>query len=225
MGAYAGIGLGGYVKEPHVGFDYEAGIMGFYKNIMLTMGFHTTRVSFEKGMHSTGFVVGVGGYLKRYYDAKLGYCASDSRRWFSVNYVFRPTENGTGFMVGDLGKDKVRGYVKALYLPSEQMDSIANTTNMVRDIEGGAGVVFTPVNGLIDMCLGVSGTVNVTGSEDRFHGIGVELGAILNLWRFPITVILHEADWFENYGGRHLCVDFGIGFHLGEFGKSKNSYQ
>ena len=225
VGAYAGVGIGGYVKEPHVGFDYEAGIMGFYKNIMLTAGFHTSRTSFKKGDHSTGFVVGVGGYLKRYYDAKLGYCSSDSRRWFSVNYVFRPAEHGKGFMVGDLGKDKVRGYVKALYLPSERMDSIANTIDKVRSIEGGAGVVFTPVNGLVDMCLGVSGTFNVSGLDKTFRGIGLELGTILNLWRFPITVFLHESDLFETSGKRYLCVDFGIGFHLGEFEKSKNSYQ
>ena len=106
------------------------------------------------------------------------------------------------------------------YLNSE--DSIANTINKIRNIEGGAGVVFTPVNGLIDMCLGVSGTFNIKGLDKPFQGIGVELGTILNLWRFPITVFMHEADLF---GERHLCVDFGIGFHLGEFEKSKNSYQ
>ena len=221
LGAYAGVGIGGYVKEPHVGFDYEAGVMGFYKNIMLTMGFHTSRISSE--VKKTGFVLGVGGYLKRYYDPYLGYCTSDSRRWFSVNYVFRPAENGKGFMMGDLGKDKVRGYVKALYLPSEVIaDSTANTINKIKNIEGGAGVVFTPVGSLIDMCLGVSGTINVTGLEKRFQGVGVELGTILNVWRFPITVFMHEADLF---GERHLCVDFGIGFHLGEFEKSKSSYQ
>ena len=52
--------------------------------------------------------------------------------------------------------------------------------------------------------------------------MGVELGAILNVWRFPITVMLHESDLL---GDRHLYVDFGIGFHLGEFKKSKCSYQ
>ena len=226
VGAYAGVGIGGYVKNPHVGLDYEAGIMGFYKNIMLTAGFHSSRVGFKKDDKPyPSFVVGVGGYLKRYYDAQLGYCSSDSRRWFSLNYVWRPAENGKGFMVGDLGKDKVRGYIKALYLPTDVADSTDNTINKIRNIEGGAGVVFTPVNGLIDMCLGLSGTFNVKGAEKPFQGIGLELGTILNIWRFPITVFLHEADLFENAGERHLCVDFGIGFHLGEFEKSKSSYQ
>lgn len=221
LGAYAGIGVGGYVQKPHIGIDYEAGIMGFYKNFMISVGFHTSRVN--SAVKTTSFTVGLGGYLKRYYDSKLGYCSSDSRRWFSLNYVWRPSENGKGFMVGDIGKDKVRYYVKALYLPSDQItDSIASSVNKVRNIEGAVGVVFTPANGLIDMCLGVSGTVNVTGLDKTFQGVGVELGTILNVWRFPITVFLHECDLF---GDRHLCVDFGIGFHLGEFEKSKSSYQ
>lgn len=216
IGAYGGMGIGGYVKEPHVGFDYEAGVMGFYKNFILSMGFHTSRLN-ASSKH-TSFTLGIGGHLKRYYDAKLGYCASDSRRWTSLNYVFRPSENGKGLMVGDMGKDKVRVYFKSLYLPGTQTsDSIA-----FRNVEAGLGIVFTPVNGIIDMCLGASGTANITGLENRYQGVGVELGTILNLWRFPISVFLHESDLF---GERHLCVDFGIGFHLGEFEKSKSSYQ
>ena len=214
LGAYAGVGIGGYVQEPHIGIDYEAGIMGFYKNFMVSMGFHTSRVSSE--VKKTSFTVGVGGYLKRYYDSQLGYCSSDSRRWFSVNYVFRPAENGKGLMVGDVGKDKVRVYFKALYL-TPTSDSLA-----VKNLEGSVGVVFTPVNGLIDMCLGASGMVNLSGMDKAFQGIGIELGTILNVWRFPFSVFLHECDLF---GERHLCVDFGIGFHLGEFEKSKSSYQ
>ncbi len=216
LGAYVGVGIGAYVLAPHIGFDYEAGLMGFYKNVMISMGFHTSRVF--PTARSTAFVLGVGGYLKRYYDPDLGYCASDSRRWISVNYIFRPSEHGKGFMVGDLGDTKVRGYIKALYLPlGMSIDSV-----MVRNIELSTGVVFTPVNGLIDLCAGVSVAANITGLERRFQGIGVEVGTILNIWRFPITVIFHESDIL---GERHLCVDFGFGFHLGDFGKSKCSYQ
>ena len=216
LGAYAGIGLGGYVAEPHYGLDYEAGVMGFYKHFMLTMGFHATRIS--SSVKSTQFMLGIGGYLKRYYDAQLGYCTSDSRRWVSLNYVFRPAENGKGLMVGDMGKDKLRVYFKALYLPTVQSsDSLT-----IRNIEGGLGLVFTPANGVIDMCIGASGTVNVTGLKDRFQGVGLEVGTILNVWRFPLTVFLHESDLF---GERRLYVDFGIGFHLGEFERSKCSYQ
>ena len=229
LGAYAGVGIGGYVREPHVGLDYEAGLMGFYKNVMITAGFHTSRL-FKPSVKSTGFMLGVGGYLKRYYDPELGYCASDSRRWISVNYVFRPTEKGNGFMVGDLGNRKVRAYIKALYLlpepsmelPSEQPAERAADSLKIRNIEASVGILFTPVNGLIDLCIGASAAMNITGLEKRFQGIGVEVGTILNIWRFPITVFLHEADIL---GERHLCVDFGFGFHLGEFGKSKSSYQ
>ena len=121
-------------------------------------------------------------------------------------------------MIGDMGKNKVRVYVKALYLPTvNSSDSLA-----IRNVEGGLGIVFTPVNGLIDMCIGASGAVNITGLKDRFQGVGIEVGTILNVWRFPLTVFLHESDLF---GERHLCVDFGIGFHLGEFERSKSSYQ
>ena len=214
LGAYAGVGIGGYVQEPHFGIDYEAGIMGFYKNFMVSMGFHTSRISSE--VKSTSFTVGVGGYLKRYYDSQLGYCSSDSRRWFSVNYVFRPAENGRGLMISDVGKDKIRVYFKSLFL-APISDSLA-----VKNLEGSVGIVFTPVNGLIDMCLGASGTANLSGFDKTFQGIGIELGTILNVWRFPFTVFLHECDLF---GERRLCIDFGIGFHLGEFEKSKNSYQ
>ena len=216
LGAYAGIGVGGYVKEPHIGLDFEAGMMGFYRNMMVSMGFHTSFMN--SSANKTAFMVGVGGYLKRYYDARYGYCSSDSRRWISLNYVFRPAERGKGMMVSDIGRERVRGYVKVLYLsPTQASDSIA-----VRNLEGGGGVVFTPVSSLIDLCLGASATANISGLEKRFQGVGLELGCILNLWRFPLTVFMHEADLF---GEPHLCVDFGIGFHLGEFGKAKSSYQ
>lgn len=216
VGVFAGVGIGDYVLEPHVGLDFEGGLMGFYKNMMLTMGFHTSRLN--STVQTTSFMIGAGGYLKRYYDAKLGYCSSDSRRWFSLNYVFRPSENGKGIMFGDLGKDKVRAYIKAMYLSSVQaVDSL-----VVRDVEAGAGIVITPVNSIIDLCLGASLKANIKGLEQRFQGIGVEAGVVLNIWRFPITVFLHEADLI---GNRYLCVDFGFGFHLGEFGKSKSSYQ
>ena len=222
VGAYGGVGIGGYVGETHVGLDYEAGVMGFYRNFILSMGFHTSRMS--SSMQRTSFSIGVGGYLKRYYDPQLGYCASDSRRWTSLNFVFRPSEDGKGLMVGDMGKERVRLYAKALYLtPDPSSDSVRVVNEeKIRNVEAGLGIIFTPVNGIIDLCLGASGAVNISGKENSFQGIGVEVGTILNLWRFPITVFLHEADLF---GERHLCVDFGIGFHLGEFEKSKCSYQ
>lgn len=215
VGAYAGIGLGCYVGEPHVGFDYEAGIMGFYKHFILSVGFHTSRIS--SSVKTTSFMVGVGGYLKRYYDPELGYCASDSRRWTSLNYVFRPKEKGRGIMVGDVGSGRVRAYFKGMYLQPEVSDSLS-----VKNLEAGMGLMFTPVNGIIDMCVGVSAAANISGLEKRFQGVGVELGTVLNVWRIPLTVFLHEVDLF---GDRHFCVDFGIGFHLGKFGKSNSTYQ
>lgn len=216
LGAYAGVGCGAYIGEPYWGYNYEAGIMGFYKNLMLSMGFHTTRNTMSG--KNTSLTMGIGGYLKRYYSPSLGYCASDSRRWFSVNYVCRPAVKGQGVMFGDLGKDKLRAYIKAMYLPSTfDSDSLD-----VKNVEGSLGILLTPVNGLIDMTLGVSAVANVSGLDEHFQGIGAEVGAILNVWRFPITVMLHESDLL---GDRHMYVDFGIGFHFGEFKKSKCSYQ
>lgn len=217
VGAYAGVGLGCYVMEPHVGFDYEAGLMGFYKNAMLNMGFHTSRMS--STVQTTSFVIGIGGYLKRYYDPEqpeLGYCSSDSRRWVSVNYVFRPSEKGRGLMIGDLGQGKARAYLKGMYLQPVQ-DSITG-----KYLEAGVGVMFTPA-GIIDLCAGASLTADLLEQNSVwYHGVGVELGAVVNIWRFPITVFLHEADLM---GERHLCVDFGLGFHLGKFGIANSTYK
>lgn len=225
VGAYAGVGLGGYVWAPHVGLDYEAGVMGFYKNAILSLGFHTSRVSSE--VTSTSVMIGVGGYLKRYVDPtesnvepdkrQWGYCASDSRRWTSVNYVFRPKEHGKGVMIGDVGKERARAYFKGMYLQPERADSL-----VVKNMEAGFGILFTPVNGIIDMCVGVSAAANLSGLEKKFQGMGVELGTVINLWRIPLTVFLHESDLF---GERHLFVDFGIGFHIGKFGKKECTYQ
>lgn len=215
LGLYAGVGAGCYMMEPHLGLDYEAGVMGFYRNIMLTLGFHTTRLS--STVQSTSFMLGVGGYLKRYYDSELGYCSSDSRRWVSLNYVFRPSENGKGMMIGDVGRDRLRTYFKVLYLtPNQISDSLS-----VKNLDAAFGFVFTPVDGLIDFCVGASGAINISGLDNSFLGMGLELGTVLNIWRFPITVFLHESDLF---GNRKLVVDFGIGFHLGKFGKSNCSY-
>ena len=217
VGAYAGIGGGAYAGSPHYGLAYEAGIMGFYKNLMLSMGFKTSRLN--SSVKNTSFTLGFGGYLKRYYDSSLGYCASDSRRWISLNYVSRPAENGKGLMIGDLGRKKLRSYIKAMYL----LPPTGNDSLVIRTFEGSAGILLTPVNGLIDIALGASVLVNKDGLGKTIQGVGAELGAILNVWRFPITVMLHESD--ISSGNRHLSVDFGIGFHLGEFKKIKCSYQ
>ena len=205
VGVYAGFGVGACQGLPHVGIDYEGGVMGFYKNFMLSMGFHTYRLNATQ--KRTAFLVGFGGYLKRYYDPALGYCSSDSRRWWSLNYVFRPAEKGKGVMFSDLGKEKLRAYLKAMYL---------HPSDSIKSVDASAGVVFTPVNGIIDFTLGVGATVNVQGMDKPFQGLNAELGAILNIWRFPVTFMLHEANLF---GERHLYVDFGVGFHLGEFNR------
>lgn len=215
IGLYAGIGAGGYAQESHLGLDYEAGLMGFYHHFMLTLGFHTSRMS--STVKNTNFMIGVGGYLKRYYDSYLGYCSSDSRRWVSLNYVFRPSENGKGVMIGDMGRERLRTYIKALYLTPDQMsDSIA-----IKNIDASFGFLFTPVDGFIDFCIGASGGFNISGLDNPLLGVGLELGTVLNIWRFPITVFLHESDLFGNH---KLIVDFGVGFHLGKFGKSNCSY-
>ncbi len=215
VGLYAGLGAGVYGRFdesrpwlPTAGIDYELGVMGFYKNLSVSLGFYGSRQ--PGGNRYNALLFGVGGYLKRYYDERFGYCASDSRRWWSLNYVTRPAVKGKGVMFGDLGKEKARAYIKSMYLyedPSHAVDTL-------RSVEASAGILFTPVNGLIDVCLGVGAEVNIQGLEKRFQGIGVEAGVIMNFWRFPITVMLHESDLLET---KRLYVDLGIGFHLGEF--------
>lgn len=219
LGIYAGLGLGMYggrnPKDPGVplvGWDYEAGLMGFYGNVMLSLGFSSTRTA--EGQKSNAMLVGLGGYLKRYYDDRFGYCASDSRRWWSVSYVTRPAVNGKGVMFGDLGKEKARAYLKALYI---QPDASLRD-EVVRNIDASGGVLFTPVNGLIDMCIGAGAEVNLMGLDEKFLGVGAEVGVILNLWRFPLTVMFHEADLFHE--SRQPYIDFGVGFHFGEFNRS-----
>lgn len=209
---YAGVGIGVYegaksgkLDLPMVGFDYEAGVMGFYKHMMLSAGFRSSRWS---GHKSTTFVVGVGGYLKRYYDKKYGYCAGDSRRWWSVNYVARPADHGRGVMFGDLGSERFRAYLKGLYLTPN--DSIKNGDFTI-------GFIVTPLDGLIDLCVGTGMEVNFKGSTTKTPKWGVEAGVILNLWRIPLTVMLHETDLLNDH---RLVVDLGIGFHLGDFKRS-----
>lgn len=214
VGIYAGLGgavYGSYEADrpwlPKTGLDYEMGVMGFYKNLALSMGMYASHQG-EEWRYS--FLFGLGGYLKRYYDDRFGYCASDSRRWWSLNYVTRPAVQGKGVMFGDLGKEIARGYVKTMYIYTDPTQNI----DTLRSVEASAGILFTPVNGLIDVCLGVGAEVNIKGMEERFQGVGAELGVIMNFWRFPVMVMLHESDLFEQ---RKLYVDFGIGFHLGEF--------
>jgi hypothetical protein len=120
----------------------------------------------------------------------------------------RPAQNGKGVMFSDLGKGRSRAYIKALYLRPD---------DAIKGMDASVGLVFTPVNGIIDMTVGVGAAVNFVGTEEKFQGVGLEMGTILNIWRIPITIMLHEWDLT---GNRQLFVDFGIGFHLGEFTRS-----
>ena len=211
LGIYAGIGVGFHngaetAGLPKINVDFEGGVMGFYKNATLSMGFRTTRWS-SNGSRTT-FVFGIGGYLKRYYDKDLGYCSSDSRPWWSLNYMTRPAQNGFGVMVSDLGSEKLRTYVKAMYL---------HPTDTVKNLAATLGFLFTPVDGIIDLTAGAGVDFNVAGSARSYPGVEAELGFILNLWRIPLTVMLHESDLLHD---RRLYVDFGIGFHFGNFKRS-----
>lgn len=210
--AYAGIGFGIHEGPssqgiPNVGFAFEAGAMGMFKNVMISLGFRNTRWGLNDNDHRTTFVLGVGGYLKRYYDPKLGYCASDSRRWWSLNYVTRPATRGNGLMFGDIGKGKARAYLKAMY---------AQPDESLKNVDASFGILFTPVNGIIDFCIGAGAGLKI-GEEKPQATMEAEAGVILNIWRFPLTVMLHESDLLND---RHMYVDFGIGFHLGEFNRS-----
>lgn len=211
LGIYGGVGCGIYGGSsieglPRLGFDYELGVMGLFKNASISLGFRHAVGSFVEKPFT--LVFGVGGYLKRYYDSELGYCASDSRRWWSVNYVWRPAQNGKGVMFSDLGSEKVRTYVKAMYL---------QPNDTVKNISGSFGLVFTPVNGIIDICAGLGADFCLNKEIRTYPNVEAEIGFILNIWRFPLTVMLHEADLIND---RRLYVDFGIGFHLGKFKSS-----
>ena len=211
VGIYAGVGVGFHngaqtAGMPNINVDYEAGVMGFFKNATLSMGFRTTRWSLIDSR--TTFVFGLGGYLKRYYDKDFGYCSSDSRPWWSLNIMTRPAQKGYGLMASDLGDEKLRTYIKAMYLQPE---------DTVKNLAATLGFLFTPVDGLIDITVGAGADFNVAGATRSYPNLEVELGFIFNLWRFPITVMLHEADLIHD---RRLFVDFGIGFHFGNFHKS-----
>ena len=214
LGMYLGLGMGVYQGEypaysffPRFGLDYELGLMGFFKNLMVSVGWTASRL--ETGQQRNAVQVGVGGYLKRYYDKRFGYCSSDSRRWWSLNYMMRPALGGKGVMFGDLGKEKLRTYLKAMYL--QQKDGASED---IRNIDASLGLLITPVNGVIDVCMGAGAEMNLQGLGNRFLGVGVEAGVIMNFWRFPVTFMLHESDLLNH---RKLYMDFGIGFHLGEF--------
>ena len=211
IGAYAGLGVGIHEGRtangmPNLGLDWEAGIMGFFMNATVSMGIRCSKFGFNS--KRTTFVFGIGGYLKRYYDVKKGYCSSDSRRWWSLNYMTRPVVNGKGLMFGDIGKSKVRFYLKAMYVQPDELSKKADAS---------FGLVFTPVNGIIDFMLGAGAGTALT-MESFNPTVEAETGFILNLWRFPLTVMLHESDLLND--DRHLYVDFGIGCHLGEFKRS-----
>ncbi len=225
VAVYAGVGFGIYegVRStsegslmpsvlPILNLNYEGGVMGFYKNIIISMGFRTSHYGYN-GEKSTSFVFGVGGYLKRYYDKQFDpgkrFCCSDSRRWWSLNYVARPAMNGKGAMFGDLGRGKIRTYLKAMY---------SQPTGTEQIVDASFGVIFTPVNGIIDVCLGGGAGMDI--QNPVFGGVNAEVGAILNIWRIPITIMLHENDIANMQQNRGLYVDFGIGFHLGKFRSS-----
>lgn len=211
LGIYAGLGCGLYGGAvtpglPRAYIDYEFGVMGFFKNASVSLGIRRSQWRFDQKRFT--FMFGVGGYLKRYYDDKLGYCASDSRRWWSVNYVWRPAQNGKGVMFSDLGGEKVRAYLKAMYL---------TPADTVKNLNGMVGMVFTPVNGIIDLCAGVGADFCLDKAIRTYPNVEAEIGVILNIWRFPLTVMFHEADILNE---RRLFVDFGVGFHLGKFNSS-----
>ena len=210
-GAYAGIGLGIHEGRtmngiPNIGFDWEAGVMGFFMNGTVSMGIRHSKWGFNS--KRTTFVVGIGGYLKRYYDKKKGYCTSDSRRWWSLNYMTRPVVNGKGVMFGDLGKSEVRTYFKAMYAQPDELQ---------KKVDASFGFVFTPVSGIIDFMLGAGAGTTVVGGPFNIT-VEAETGFILNVWRIPLTVLLHESDLIGE--DRHLYVDLGIGLHLGDFKRS-----
>ena len=101
----------------------------------------------------------------------------------------------------------------------------AQPADTVRNIDASFGFVFTPVNGLIDFCIGAGAGTSIE-KKPNLVSVEAEAGFIINIWRIPLTVMLHEANLVNVYKkgdlnpAPHLYVDFGIGFHLGEFNRS-----
>ena len=240
MSVYAGIGVGvsndtlraiqqdypqeykHSPKEISVGYELEAGLMFYYKSIFATGGVQVNHV----GIHdNVDFSLGLGMYFNRYYDPKFGYCATRSREWWSVNYLYNPGRNGHGLMFNDVGKHVVRWYIKAMaefnkvYDPDP--DPAATVIERVDEVAPllTTGVTFNLMPGFIDMMVGAGYQGSVVSKSYIDKGLQAEVGVVMNIWRIPLTIMMRCSELDKKT--RYLTVDFGVGFSFGDLFANK----
>ena len=226
MSVYAGIGvsmtndtLGSYYDAENdtirrklghtdlqVGLMAEAGMMFYYRNFILSGGVQMSNIGNDNS--KVDFSVGLGMYFTRFYDQRYGYCATPSRRWWSLNYVCNPVRNGHGLMFSDIGKRNPRVYIKAMAeMPQD------NEYDMGLSV----GLVFNTMPGYIDLLIGGGYQASMINDEFGEKGVEAELGFTLNLWRFPLGVMMRCCELEKD--SRYLTVDFSFGFSFGNFNK------
>lgn len=211
LSLYVGTGPELYKNDSVYNVDLmaEFGAMLYYKRFMFTVGYQMQKI-ITNDPKNNGFFVGLGLYFDRYCiktdDGQTRPCVSDSRRWWSLNYIYAPNTNG--IMIGDIGDNALRGYLKALYINrGEDYYKQSSITT---------GFVFTLFPGYTDICTGLGfGAYFNEGME--WSGMEGEIGLVVNIWRFPITIMFHE--FMLDKDTRYPQVEFGIGFHFGKFGK------
>lgn len=224
MSVYMGLGPMFY-KQSHdddldVGLELEAGLMFYYRNIFASGGLQINRTGLSNQV--VDFSAGLGMYFNRYYDEKYGYCATRSRRLWSLNYMFNPVRNGHGLMFSDIGKHYVRWYLKMM---AEIRDISTPLEDNPEEFEKktyvdpgmSTGVVFNLMPGFIDFMVGggIQATVTRDIFESEFKGIQAEAGFVMNIWRFPLTVMMRCCEIEKDT--RYLTVDFGVGFSFGDY--------
>lgn len=187
------------------GFEAEAGLMFYYRNFMLSGGVQMYNI----GDNSTvGYSVGLGMYFTRFYDHRYGYCATPSRRWWSLNYVCNPVRNGHGLMFSDIGKRNTRVYIKTMAEFPEKD---------VYDMGLSLGLVFNTMPGYIDFLVGAGYQGTLVKDEFNDKGIMAEAGFTLDVWRFPLGVMFRFCELEKD--SRYLTLDFSFGFSFGNFNK------
>ncbi|MBR6092771.1 MAG: PEGA domain-containing protein [Bacteroidales bacterium] len=186
------------------GLEAEAGLMFYYKNIVLSGGIQMTNIGADN--MKTDFSVGLGLYFNRYYTKRFGYCATKSREWWSLSYVFNPVRNGHGVMFSDLGKHSTRIYIKTMAEFPE---------NNVYDMGLSLGLVLNTIPSYIDLMLGAGMQATLANNDFDAKGIQAEIGFKMNLWRFPLGVMMRFCELEKDT--RYITVDFSVGFSFGEF--------
>lgn len=210
MSVYSGVGIG--LVNDTTGVDVEAGVMIYYRNIMASCGIQYN--DFGKNHNGVDFSAGLGLYFNRYYDKKHGYCATRSRQWWSFNAMYNPVKNGYGFMFNSLGMGNLRWYFKTMgeFNTVEQEDEFAPLLT--------AGFVFNLMPGYINFMVGAGYQAAMVSKQVLDKGVQAEIGFVINVWRFPLTIMMRYAEF--NKDSRNLTVDLGVGFSFGNYLTNKN---